>query len=150
MGETLYSSSYQPDPRKALDVLAFVLTPVEFDESLRPRIVTVSVETTDKVAFALVARLLIVAFGTVMVMGDEGPTRQSLVLEGTRCGLQLRLSRKFVLDPPTHTKFAIAFSSLISEERLVMQLRLTGLFHITNCRFSRRPSTSILSGTLIP
>lgn len=29
MGETLYSSSYQPDPRKALDVLAFVLTPVE-------------------------------------------------------------------------------------------------------------------------
>lgn len=29
MGETLYSSTYQPDPRKALDVLAFVLTPVE-------------------------------------------------------------------------------------------------------------------------
>jgi hypothetical protein len=29
VGETLYSSSYQPDPRKALDVLAFVLTPVE-------------------------------------------------------------------------------------------------------------------------
>jgi hypothetical protein len=29
MGETLYSSSYQPDPRNALDVLAFVLTPVE-------------------------------------------------------------------------------------------------------------------------
>ena len=29
MGETLYSSSYQPDPRSALDVLAFVLTPVE-------------------------------------------------------------------------------------------------------------------------
>ena len=28
MGETLYSSSYQPDPRSALDVLAFVLTPV--------------------------------------------------------------------------------------------------------------------------
>lgn len=29
MGETLFSSSYQPDPRSALDVLAFVLTPVE-------------------------------------------------------------------------------------------------------------------------
>lgn len=29
MGETLYSSTYQPDPRNALDVLAFVLTPVE-------------------------------------------------------------------------------------------------------------------------
>ena len=29
MGETLYSSSFQPDPRRALDVLAFVLTPVE-------------------------------------------------------------------------------------------------------------------------
>jgi hypothetical protein len=29
MGETLYSSSYQPDPRSALDVLAFVLTPNE-------------------------------------------------------------------------------------------------------------------------
>ncbi len=29
MGETLYSSSYQPDPRSALDVLAFVLTPLE-------------------------------------------------------------------------------------------------------------------------
>ena len=29
MGETLYSSSYQPDPKSALDVLAFVLTPVE-------------------------------------------------------------------------------------------------------------------------
>lgn len=28
MGETLYASSYQPDPRSALDVLAFVLTPV--------------------------------------------------------------------------------------------------------------------------
>jgi hypothetical protein len=27
--ETLYSSTYQPDPRSALDVLAFVLTPVE-------------------------------------------------------------------------------------------------------------------------
>lgn len=26
---TLYASTYQPDPRKALDVLAFVLTPVE-------------------------------------------------------------------------------------------------------------------------
>jgi hypothetical protein len=25
--ETLYSSSYHPDPRSALDVLAFVLTP---------------------------------------------------------------------------------------------------------------------------
>lgn len=29
MGETLYSSSFQPDPRSARDVLAFVLTPVE-------------------------------------------------------------------------------------------------------------------------
>jgi hypothetical protein len=29
MGETLYSSTYQPDPHKALDVLAFVLTPIE-------------------------------------------------------------------------------------------------------------------------
>ena len=28
MGETLFSSSYQPDPRSALDVLAFVLTPI--------------------------------------------------------------------------------------------------------------------------
>jgi len=28
MGETLYSSTYQPDPRNALDVLAFVLTPI--------------------------------------------------------------------------------------------------------------------------
>jgi hypothetical protein len=27
VGETLYSSSYQPDPRSARDVLAFVLTP---------------------------------------------------------------------------------------------------------------------------
>jgi len=29
VGETLYSSSYQPDPNSALDVLAFVLTPLE-------------------------------------------------------------------------------------------------------------------------
>ena len=29
MGETLYSSSFQPDPKSARDVLAFVLTPVE-------------------------------------------------------------------------------------------------------------------------
>jgi hypothetical protein len=29
VGETLYSNSYQPDPRSARDVLAFVLTPVE-------------------------------------------------------------------------------------------------------------------------
>ena len=29
MGETLYSSSYQPDPTSARDVLAFVLTPIE-------------------------------------------------------------------------------------------------------------------------
>ena len=29
MGETLYSSTYQPNPRSARDVLAFVLTPVE-------------------------------------------------------------------------------------------------------------------------
>jgi hypothetical protein len=28
MGETLYSSTYQPDPHSALDVLAFVLTPI--------------------------------------------------------------------------------------------------------------------------
>ncbi len=28
MGETLYSSSYQPDPKSARDVLAFVLTPL--------------------------------------------------------------------------------------------------------------------------
>jgi len=27
MSETLFSSSYQPNPRSALDVLAFVLTP---------------------------------------------------------------------------------------------------------------------------
>lgn len=27
MGETLFSSTYQPNPRSALDVLAFVLTP---------------------------------------------------------------------------------------------------------------------------
>jgi hypothetical protein len=27
MGETLFSSRYQPNPRNALDVLAFVLTP---------------------------------------------------------------------------------------------------------------------------
>ena len=29
MGETLYSSTYQPDPKSARDVLAFVLTPIE-------------------------------------------------------------------------------------------------------------------------
>ena len=29
MGETLYTSEYQPDPKSAIDVLAFVLTPVE-------------------------------------------------------------------------------------------------------------------------
>jgi hypothetical protein len=29
VGETLYSSSFQPDPRSARDVLAFVLTPIE-------------------------------------------------------------------------------------------------------------------------
>jgi hypothetical protein len=28
MGETLFSSSYQPNPQSALDVLAFVLTPI--------------------------------------------------------------------------------------------------------------------------
>jgi hypothetical protein len=28
MGETVYSSQYTPNPRSALDVLAFVLTPV--------------------------------------------------------------------------------------------------------------------------
>jgi hypothetical protein len=27
VSETVYSSSYQPDPKSALDVLAFVLTP---------------------------------------------------------------------------------------------------------------------------
>ncbi|HEX8110276.1 MAG TPA: hypothetical protein VF516_21240 [Kofleriaceae bacterium] len=29
MGETLFSSTYQPNPRSALDVLAFVLTPAD-------------------------------------------------------------------------------------------------------------------------
>jgi len=29
MSETLYTSSYAPDPKSALDVLAFVLTPIE-------------------------------------------------------------------------------------------------------------------------
>lgn len=29
MGETLFTSTYTPDPKNALDVLAFVLTPVE-------------------------------------------------------------------------------------------------------------------------
>ena len=29
MSETLYTSTYAPDPKSALDVLAFVLTPVE-------------------------------------------------------------------------------------------------------------------------
>jgi hypothetical protein len=29
VGDTLYSSSYLPDPKSARDVLAFVLTPVE-------------------------------------------------------------------------------------------------------------------------
>lgn len=29
MGETLFSSTYQPNPRNALDVLAFVLTPAD-------------------------------------------------------------------------------------------------------------------------
>ena len=29
MGETVYSSTYQPNPRSALDVLAFVLTPIQ-------------------------------------------------------------------------------------------------------------------------
>ena len=29
MGETLFTSTYTPDPTSALDVLAFVLTPVE-------------------------------------------------------------------------------------------------------------------------
>jgi len=28
VGETLYSSTYQPDPASARDVLAFVLTPI--------------------------------------------------------------------------------------------------------------------------
>jgi hypothetical protein len=28
MGDTLFSSSYQPNPQSALDVLAFVLTPI--------------------------------------------------------------------------------------------------------------------------
>jgi hypothetical protein len=28
MGETMFNSTYQPNPRSALDVLAFVLTPV--------------------------------------------------------------------------------------------------------------------------
>ena len=29
MGETLFTSSFTPDPQNALDVLAFVLTPAE-------------------------------------------------------------------------------------------------------------------------
>ncbi len=29
MGETLFTSTYTPNPRSALDVLAFVLTPIE-------------------------------------------------------------------------------------------------------------------------
>jgi hypothetical protein len=29
VGETLYTSCYQPNPRRTLDVLAFVLTPIE-------------------------------------------------------------------------------------------------------------------------
>jgi hypothetical protein len=29
MGETLFSSTYQPNPGSALDVLAFVLTPID-------------------------------------------------------------------------------------------------------------------------
>lgn len=29
MGETLFTSTYTPDPKNALDVLAFVLTPIE-------------------------------------------------------------------------------------------------------------------------
>ena len=29
MSETLYTSSYAPDPKSARDVLAFVLTPIE-------------------------------------------------------------------------------------------------------------------------
>ncbi|MBA3452009.1 MAG: hypothetical protein H0T42_02795 [Deltaproteobacteria bacterium] len=29
MGETLFTSTYTPDPRSAIDVLAFVLTPIE-------------------------------------------------------------------------------------------------------------------------
>ncbi|TMQ08053.1 MAG: hypothetical protein E6J90_00065 [Deltaproteobacteria bacterium] len=29
MGETLFSTTYQPNPGSALDVLAFVLTPVD-------------------------------------------------------------------------------------------------------------------------
>ena len=29
MGETLFTSTYTPDPKSALDVLAFVLTPIE-------------------------------------------------------------------------------------------------------------------------
>ncbi len=36
VGETLYSSSFQPDPRSARDVLAFVLTPVEAFASRNP------------------------------------------------------------------------------------------------------------------
>jgi hypothetical protein len=28
MGETLFTSTYTPDPKRALDVLAFVLTPI--------------------------------------------------------------------------------------------------------------------------
>ena len=34
MGETLFSSTYQPNPCSALDVLAFVLVPSELPEEL--------------------------------------------------------------------------------------------------------------------
>ena len=52
----------------------FVLAPVAFEASGAPRIVKVSVETTVKVAFALVSRLLIVALPTEIAFSDEGLT----------------------------------------------------------------------------
>lgn len=43
MSETLFSSRYQPNPRSALDVLAFVLTPVDAFASGPDEIEAVSV-----------------------------------------------------------------------------------------------------------
>jgi len=43
MGETLFSSTYQPNPTSALDVLAFVLTPVDAFASSPDEIEAVSV-----------------------------------------------------------------------------------------------------------
>ena len=85
----------------------FVLAPVALNESGAPRIVNVSVEATVKVAFALVSRLLIVAFATEIEVGDAGLTWQSLVELGVWCGLQLSLSKKFRLCPPIQLRIDI-------------------------------------------